>query len=144
MQRLGYSSSSESLLRLLPSFQIFDQLSDDPATATSSATESVSNVGVESPNIDIESISTIGAELPDDGACWISIGFGRHLLLETPDVFGQTIIVIPQGAYAVEDVTTVSFGGLEEQRWFQITVDSRNAWIRDSTFAIEAKTAACP
>lgn len=76
--------------------------------------------------------------------CRVTIGNPLATIKETPDVFGQDIIEVPAGEYAVLAIENNNFGGLQDQRWFKISVSDRQGWIRDSTFSIDGKSPDCP
>lgn len=83
-------------------------------------------------------------EAPTAAGCRVTISNPLATILETPEVFGQEVVRVPPGEYAVIAIEDTNFGGLQDQRWFQISVAGREGWLQDSTFDIAAKSPDCP
>lgn len=79
----------------------------------------------------------------DEGECRITIANPLAVFREEPDVFAQEVGHVPAGVFGVLETRSVSFGS-QDQRWFRISVEGRSGWIRDSSFDVASKTAACP
>ena len=87
--------------------------------------------------------SVVPTPVPDDDTCQIEVDNPLATIHEEPDNFSQEIIDVPPGTYVVEDFQSVTFGS-QEQRWLLITAAGRRGWLKDSTFNIASKSAACP
>lgn len=86
--------------------------------------------------------TTPGSTGGGDG-CQITIANPLTVIREQPDVFAQEAAPVPAGVYPTLEVRNVEFGS-QDQRWFRISVTGRSGWIRDSSFDVDSKSAACP
>jgi hypothetical protein len=92
----------------------------------------------------VRTVAPLSSDELSDDVCQIKVDNRLATIHEQPEVFAQEIFDVPPGVYTVEQVANVNFGGLQEQRWFLITVSGRQGWLQDSTFNIGEKSAACP
>lgn len=89
-----------------------------------------------------------GSSEPDnDGStgsgCEVVVANPLVVIHEQTDVFSQEVSGVPAGTYPVVGIETVS-SPIGSQRWFRISVAGRSGWLRDSSFDIASKSAACP
>lgn len=75
--------------------------------------------------------------------CEVVVANPLVVIHEQTDVFSQEVSGVPAGTYAVLEIETVS-SPIGSQRWFRVEVDGRQGWLRDSSFDIASKSAACP
>jgi hypothetical protein len=75
--------------------------------------------------------------------CRVTVTNPFAVIRETADPFGQEVVKVPGGDYAVSQVQNTTWAG-KPVRWLKIQVGARSGWLEDSTFNVEAKSADCP
>lgn len=95
-----------------------------------------------SDSVPIAPSSTPTTAAPEPG-CRITVTNPFAVIRETAEPFGQEIVKVPGGEYAVSKVQNTTWAG-NPTRWLKIQVGARSGWLEDTTFNVEAKSADCP
>lgn len=87
-------------------------------------------------------VTTRGSTTSGPAGCQVTVSNPFLTLSDKPSHDSTQSVKVPPGTYAVQSTTTTRFAGVDE-RWYQITVGSRQGWILDNPVFIDAKSDAC-